>query len=691
MGDPIHVIDIDFNILLMNRAFYSWIAELGLSEDIIGRSVFDVFPFLTEKVRDEYNGVFRTGTTLVTEESTKLNGREYITETRKIPIIDGGFVTRIVSVVRDITDRKRAEEKLRESEARLRTAVESLPFDFFIIDEDGRYTMQNTTCRNHWGELIGKRPDEVAADPETVNVWLKNNRRAFAGEIVRGEVDLTINGEKHHFYNIISPIYDHGIQGILGVNIDITDRKQAEQKLRESEARNMAILNAIPDLMFRISREGIFIDYKTARPQDLALLPDEFLGRSISEVMPEAFGAETLHHMERALDSGCLQVFEYRLPVPLPDGELRSFEARIMVSGENEVLIIVRDITDRKRAEEKLRESEARYRAVVEDQTELICRFRSDGVLTFVNDAYCRYFEKSRADLLGKTFMPYIVDDDREMVQRQFHFIGKDHPIETHEQRIVAPNGEVRWQQWTNRGIFDEDGQVIEYQAVGRDITDRKRAETEIERSLEEKDVLLKEIHHRVKNNLQVISGLLLLQSREIADERTIRMLEECQNRIKSMARIHERLYRTGDLARINFGDYIRDVGRDLIRSSGLDSRRIVLDIQTEDIYLSVNTAIPCGLIINELLSNAIKHAFPGRRQGRVEISFRKELQGTLKLVVKDNGVGFPEHIDFRRTSTLGLQLVNTLTEQLEGKISMQRDGGTVITVAFVPGELDRV
>lgn len=230
--------------------------------------------------------------------------------------------------------------------------------------------------------------------------------------------------------------------------------------------------------------------------------------------------------------------------------------------------------------------------------------------------------------------------------------------------------------------LVDWGGRITSKIIVLRDITDRKKAEELIKASLREKDVLLQEVHHRVKNNLQIISSLLSLQSRHIRDEKDLEMLRESQSRLRTMALIHERLYQSENLANINFEEYISALVHGLVQSYGVTGT-VTPIIEIHSLSLEVSTAIPCGLIINELVSNSLKHAFPGKRKGEIKIKIHS-LDGTIELIVRDNGVGIPEDIDFRTTDTLGLHLVTMLAEdQLNGKINLTRDGGTTFTITF--------
>ena len=220
----------------------------------------------------------------------------------------------------------------------------------------------------------------------------------------------------------------------------------------------------------------------------------------------------------------------------------------------------------------------------------------------------------------------------------------------------------------------------------------RKRSEEKILASLKEKEVLLKEIHHRVKNNMQVISSLLNLQSRRVKDPAVGEMLRESQRRIRSMALIHERLYQSSDLSRIEFSDYIRNLATHLFHSYQIDTSRIQLKIEADKIFLNINTAIPCGLIVNELISNALKHAFPNGRKGRLEIELHRVDKDGCILRVADDGVGFPEGLDLRRTETLGMQIVSTLVDQVEGRLEISRHNGTEFRLEFneLPGMKSR-
>lgn len=214
------------------------------------------------------------------------------------------------------------------------------------------------------------------------------------------------------------------------------------------------------------------------------------------------------------------------------------------------------------------------------------------------------------------------------------------------------------------------------------EIAERKLVEEALNKSIKEKDVLLKEIHHRVKNNLQIVSSLLSLQSQYVNEPGSVELFKESQSRIISMALIHEKLYQTGDLTRINLSEYANELIGDLFRSYSVNTHLVKYQIESKNILLDINTAIPCGLIINELVTNSIKHAFPDNRSGEIKIDIQCQ-DGNCILKIADNGVGFPDDLDINDVKTLGLQLVTSLTKQLDGTIKLDREGGTCFTIKF--------
>ncbi len=343
--------------------------------------------------------------------------------------------------------------------------------------------------------------------------------------------------------------------------------------------------------------------------------------------------------------------------------------------------LVISDITPRKQAEEGQRLDKARYLSIIEDQTELICRYTPEGKLSFVNGAYARYYGKRPDELININFIPHIPEAEMAMIDGLIAAITPENPLTKYEHRVITATGEVRWQRWTHRCIYGAEGELVEHQAVGHDITDRKHVEELVVRSLQEKEVMLKEIHHRVKNNLQVVCSLLNLQAKRIADPQTRIMFEESRDRVMSMALVHEKLYQAKDLAHIDFKEYLQRVATGL--AATYNQPNVAICVGMDNVSLNVNVGIPCGLIVNELLSNALKYAFADGRKGTITLGIALNDQGHKRLIVEDDGIGFPAEVDFRNTSSLGLQIVMGLIGQIHGVIELSRAAGSRFAITF--------
>ena len=344
---------------------------------------------------------------------------------------------------------------------------------------------------------------------------------------------------------------------------------------------------------------------------------------------------------------------------------------------------------NRKQAEEALRENEERLRNLFETMAEGVTLTTPEGRIIQANPAAERILELKRSELEEQSYFVHEWETLRlegELMPPEemagFRAIKERQPVKDVAMGIRRSDGTISWINVGATPVINEEGDLEGVVSTFADITERVEAEAQIKASLREKEVLLKEVHHRVKNNLQIISSLLYLQARNVEDERPMEVLRDSQSRIRSMALVHERLYESPDLARVDFAEYVRTLASHLIRSYGVNTRAIQLLVNVDDVSLGVDTAIPCGLIINELVSNALKHAFPESREGTLSIELGGG-NGLFTLTIRDDGVGFPKDVDFRDTGSLGLRLVNMLVDQLEGNIELDRNKGTEFKITF--------
>jgi PAS domain S-box-containing protein len=324
------------------------------------------------------------------------------------------------------------------------------------------------------------------------------------------------------------------------------------------------------------------------------------------------------------------------------------------------------------------------YRVVTEALNDAVFTLDAEARFTFGNAAGERLTGYRLDELLGRSFIDLVAPENLPELTDRFRRAIAGEAISPHVWAEMIRKDGSRVPIELSMANLVLDGRIIGRVGVARDITDRQHAEEQIRASLQEKEVLLKEIHHRVKNNLQIISSLLHLQSKYINDPPALQMFIDSQNRVKSMALIHEILFRSRDVTKIDFAEYIKTISVQIFRSYGAYSKKIGLEVQVKDIMLDVDTAIPCGLIVTELVSNSLKHAFVDGREGSINIKLFTDDYGILTLIVKDNGIGLPHHIDLRHVDSLGLKLVGALVKQLVGKVEVDSTFGTTFMITFV-------
>jgi PAS domain S-box-containing protein len=339
-------------------------------------------------------------------------------------------------------------------------------------------------------------------------------------------------------------------------------------------------------------------------------------------------------------------------------------------------------------AEEARRAAETSRRDLMQSEASLRMLTSQMPAVLWTTDAHLRFTSSLGLGLTslnlqanqvaGLTLFEYFQTDAPEFLPIAAHYRALKGESVTYEFEWNGHLFDSKVEPW-----YDNEGKLLGAIGIALDITDRKHAEEQIRVSLQEKEKLLKEIHNRVKNNLQVISSLLNLQAGYINDEPARLKFKESQDRLKALALIHEKLYQSTDLTSIDFAGYIRNLAVHLFRSHKINAHAIALQINVDPINIDIDRAIPCGLILNELVTNALKYAFPNGRAGELRIDCHEEAHRQLVLIVGDNGIGLPPELDFRQTESLGFQLISTLADQLHGAITLDREGGTTFRISF--------
>jgi PAS domain S-box-containing protein len=344
------------------------------------------------------------------------------------------------------------------------------------------------------------------------------------------------------------------------------------------------------------------------------------------------------------------------------------------------------------RSERAMLQSEKKYRFLAENVLDVIWTSDLELNVTYISPSVERFLGFTVEEAHARPLSRMLTLEAQRRVERELarYYETKDkedrHDSACIELEHVRKDGSTVWGEVSSNIAYDKSGNPIGIYGVTRDITERKKAEDLLRASLKEKEVMLKEIHHRVKNNMQIISSLLRLQSESLKNPEIREHFKTSQNRIKSMALIHESLYRSEDLSRIDFSMYLNSMSSHLLSMYGDVAGRVRISVDVQDVTLDISHAIPCGQIVNELLTNALKHAFPGNMQGEVFVRMRRNGKGRSIIEVKDNGVGLPPDLNLKKCKTLGMVLVNDLARQLGGDITILRSGGTAYTIDF-PGQ----
>ncbi|MDD3754369.1 MAG: PAS domain S-box protein [Methanobacterium sp.] len=580
--------------------------------------------------------------------------------------------------------RKKAETLLKESEDNLRLILTSAAEAIYGLDVDGNCTFCNPACIRLLGyeepeELLGTNihnlvhtsQEQISPDIEScpVKKSYKTGKHVHVDDVVFWRKDgSTFNAECWSY----PTIKDGEIVGAVVTFIDITQRLDIE-KDRDR------LFNFSIDMMCIAGFDGYFKKLNPAWEKTLGWTTTELTSKPYQEFMHPDDRERTARLIKSLKKGDNILKFDNRYLCN--DGSYKWLSWNAYILSEEELVFgVARDATELKENEEALKESEKKYRKIFENVQDVFYQTDLEGKITEISPSIERYSKFKPSELIGNPVeLVYLDPEDREFLLNAIQDKGE---VADYEVTLVNKDKTQFFVSVNAHYLLNSQNQPIGVEGSLRDITDRKKMELELRKSLEEKEMLVKEIHHRVKNNLMVISSLLNLQSRYIKDKKALSMFKESQNRAKSMALIHERLYRSTDLKSIDFGDYLRTLATDLYRTYVPEPSRIELDMNVEKVMIDINTAIPLGLIVNELLSNSMKHAFPGKREGEINLEFGIT-DDEFVLVVGDNGIGFPEDLEFQNTSSLGLQLVNTLTRQISGIIELDTTNGTLFSIKF--------
>jgi PAS domain S-box-containing protein len=734
VGDAVIAVDSDHRIIFWNDAAtrtYGW-----KREEVIGRNTIEVtVPEVSREDAEQIMVKILRGESWSGEFRVRhKDGHEFPVHITDSPLFgEDGNIIAIIGVSYDISEKKRADDILQHHEKDLQRAHELLEAvtkgtDVIIAvqDQDLRYIFFNQTYKDEIKRLTGKdltlgtsMVELFAEIPEeqkrSVDEWTK---------VLRGEnVNQTIEfgnprGHRKVYHVLHAPIRDENgtITGAGEVAYDITKQVQVEEKLRETKEyldNLIAYANApiiVWDPEFRITLFNQAFEHLTGKKAQ------DVLGKSLDCIIPENFLKDATDLIKKTM--GGEQWESVEIPILNRKGEISTVlwnSAAIFRSDGRTVISVIaqgQDITDRKKIEadyklraleyakmNKVLEEEIRQRKIsdatlkktlsllnasLESTTDGICVVDQEGMITGYNQNFMNMWDIP-PDLLESGENEKVMTSVLPQLMDPKGFLASIKDLQSHPGResfdmIEFADGKIFERYSKPQKIGDSVvGRVWSY----RDVTDRKHAEEKLVTSLQEKEVLLREIHHRVKNNLQLISGLLDMTRMRTGDESTNSILTDMMLKIQTMAQIHTRLYESKQFGKISLTGQIQDQIAGLSNIYSHKGHEISCEIHSEEVFLPVDQAIPCALVVNEILSNAYKHAFSGMKKGTIEISAVQE-NGRIRITVRDNGIGLPADFDIGRTSSLGLKLIRTLVQhQLKGSLSFESRNGTEMSMEF--------
>jgi PAS domain S-box-containing protein len=585
-------------------------------------------------------------------------------------------------------------EELRQSEERYRTTLMSVGDGVITTDANGRVELLNPVAEALTGwtqdEAHGRPLEEVfrIINEETRQEVENPVRRVVREGLVVGLANHSVlvsrDGNEYAIADSGAPIRDehNKITGVVLVFRDQAAERAARKALRESEAKYSTVVEAAIDGI-AIVQNGLIKFANKALEKMSGYSHQELIDRPLVDFIHPDDREKAIQRIRERVEgkpiSGALEVRYLS-----KDRVLKYIEAQgnvIQYNAKPADLIFIRDITERIQAEAALRESEEKYRTLVESISDVIYAIDGNGVITYVSPVAKKAFGYEPDELIGRNFLELVHKEDHPLLIKRFSELRESN-AKSADYRMIDKQDDIKWVRTLTNPVIEK-GVFMGARGVLIDITERKKAEERVAASLREKEVLLREIHHRVKNNMQIISSLLRLQSRSIEDEKMREIFNESQSRIRSMSLIHEKLYESKDFSRVDFSDYIGKMVTHLFVVYQMKTQDVRFKVEAKDIHLEITEAIPCGLIINELVSNALKYAFPKGKKGDVIIRMNKDESGKYYLSVQDTGIGLPPDFDIHKTETLGFQIITDLVRQITGTIELKREKGTEFRIVF--------
>lgn len=659
-------------------------------EDMIGKSIWEVFPeAVGTQVYEEYHEAIESQEEQHLE--VHYEPMDMWFENRIYPSGDG-----LTIIFSNITERKKAAEKLDKATRKLRLLEQFLEHSddaFQVAFEDGTLFYINEEASQRLGikkESVSKyKVSDFEVLFKNPQDWQDHVDELKEKESVRIESD-NVNqktGKKIHVEVQVRYEVIEGTGYVIAISRDISRAEKAEKRLKDQQLLTGHMLNSVRDGISIVDLNGVHIDVNDSLCEMTGFSKNELLGCAPPHLYWPDDHLDEIQNAFEATLSGNARDFE--LTFKKKSGEL--FPVLINPSpildqnGEiSGYIATIKDISQLKEQQEKIRVSEEKFRSVLESSGLGFWDYDLKTNTTERTLAHDRcfgadsMFEKWNLEI----FLNFIHPEDRDRVLSSYEEVEKKGVKYSEEFRVIWEDGTLHWLHTAGKAMRNEKGEIVRVIGITENITERKLNEIRVQQSVEEKNTLLAEIHHRVKNNLAVVSALMQLHVFETDNEEVEERLNSSINRVKSIALIHEELYKSNSFSEIALNKNIRDLMQNI---SGIydPAGRVKVGYNLQEVKVSINKALPCALIVNEILTNVYKHAFSGEG-GEIAIDLSENEDG-IRLRVSDNGTGLPEEVlqNESGASSMGFNLMYSLAEQLDGTISFENDGGLKVELAF--------
>lgn len=732
MNDVVYLLDREQRHV---GVFGNWVERSGLApQHFLGKTAREILGADAAPIHEAANRRALAGESVVYEWSAEGPAGQAYYQTCVSPIHNArGQVTGIVGVGRDITERKRAEVALQASEARLQSIFRAAPVGIGLVRQRILLDVNERICEitgYSREELVGQSARILYPTDEDYE-FVGREKYAQIAQRGTGTVETRWQRKDGSIINVLlssTPLEPGNLAGEdTFTALDITDRTRAKQEVerRANEfaalyetARDLAAQHNLPTLLQTIvaraarlldASSGAIFLYDAERQQvELAYGRNFPLETGLRLELGQGMAGRVASSRQPLIIDN-YSVWEHRIPQAAAIPFRASLDVPMLAGGK---LVGVLDVSELAPSSRRFTEADARLLSLFATQAaiaienarlletaralyeqaqlnaqelenffgcslDLLCIADTDGYFRRLNREWERVLGYRLDELEGQRLLDFVHPDDLEASLAVARQLGAQQEVLNFTNRYRCKDGTYRWLEWRS---FPASKRIY---AAARDITERTRAEEKLLALLQEKETLLAEVHHRVKNNLQVIISLLKLQAADIQDEKARAAFVESQNRIRAMALIHERLYQAPDLARFDLAAYIRELANGLFQAYVTSPALITLEVNVQNVHLELDQAVSCGLLLNELLVNSLRHAFPDGRSGRVRVELYPQ-NDQIVLVVADDGIGLPPDLHPETSPTLGLQLVYTLaTHDLRGEIELNRESGTRFKITF--------